>query len=42
MLTGQWRVFVLLLVLLFMEVIKTPAVGSFFSGLAGAFTKSGS
>ena len=40
--TGQWRVFVLLLVLLFMEVIRLPAVAGFFSGLAGAFVKSGS
>lgn len=32
--TGQWRVFGLLLLLLFMEVLKNPGVGSFFSTLA--------
>lgn len=32
--TGQWRVFGLLLLLLFMEVLKNPNVGSFFSTLA--------
>lgn len=32
--TGQWRVFGLLMLLLFMEVLKDPNVGAFFSTLA--------
>jgi hypothetical protein len=31
---GQWRVFVLLLLLLFMEVLRNPNVGGFFKNLA--------
>lgn len=31
---GQWRVFGLLLLLLFMEVLRDPNLGSFFSNLA--------
>ena len=31
---GQWRVFVLILLLLFMEALRGKAVGSFFSNLA--------
>lgn len=31
---GQWRVFVLLLVLLFMEVLRLPALHDFFTNLA--------
>jgi hypothetical protein len=31
---GQWRVFALLLLLLFMEAIRDPNIGSFFSKLA--------
>ncbi len=31
---GQWRVFGLLLLLLFMEVLKNPNVGNFFNTLA--------
>lgn len=32
--TGQWRVFVLLLLLLFMEALRDPNVGNFFKSLA--------
>ena len=32
--TGQWRVFGLLILLLFMEVLKDKNVGSFFSTMA--------
>jgi len=32
--TGQWRVFGLLIVLLFMEVLRDPNVGNFFKTLA--------
>ena len=32
--TGQWRVFGLLLLLLGLEVLKNPNVGSFFNTLA--------
>jgi hypothetical protein len=32
--TGQWRVFGLLLVLLFMEVLRDKNVGNFFNTLA--------
>lgn len=32
--TGQWRVFGLLLVLLFLEVLRDKNVGGFFSTLA--------
>lgn len=31
---GQWRVFVLLLVLLFMEALRLQAVHGFFTSLA--------
>jgi hypothetical protein len=31
---GQWRVFVLLLLLLFMEALRNPSVGGFFKTLA--------
>jgi len=34
MTTGQWRVFGLLLLLLFLEVLRDPGVGAFFSTLA--------
>lgn len=32
--SGQWRVFVLLLVLLFMEALRQPNVAAFFQTLA--------
>lgn len=32
--SGQWRVFVLLLILLFMEALRSPAVAGFFSAIA--------
>jgi hypothetical protein len=32
--TGQWRVFGLLIVLLFLEVLRDPNVGNFFKTLA--------
>ncbi len=31
---GQWRVSVLLLLLLFMEALRSPTVGGFFKSLA--------
>ncbi len=34
MTTGQWRVFGLLMLLLFMEVLRDKNVGTFFSTLA--------
>lgn len=32
--SGQWRVFVLLLILLFMEGLRSQAVGGFFKNVA--------
>lgn len=32
--TGQWRVFGLLLLLLFMEALRDPNIGQFFKTLA--------
>ncbi len=34
MTSGQWRVLVLELLLLFMEALRSPAMGGFFKGLA--------
>ena len=37
---GQWRVFVLLLVLLGLEILRSGPVHSFFTGLFSSFTSS--